>query len=280
NGQFVPALTNGTTVVVTNQSGATVVSGVVNFLVPTVAGNSIDDALFFVQQQYLDFFDREADDKGLDFWKNQITQCGSNDDCLKGQRINTSGAFFMSIEFQNTGYMLYRLNKVSFGQRPLRREFLIDMQKLGRGVVVGATGWEVFLEANKRQFVTDWANSANFRALYDALTNEQFVDKLAQNAGVTLTANERAALADGLRTGADTRAGVLRKLAENESLKRREFNAAFVLMQYFGYLHRDPDDAGFNYWLKKLEEFGGDFHTAQMVEAFITAGEYRGRFNW
>ena len=58
----------------------------------------------------------------------------------------------------------------------------------------------------------------------------------------------------------------------------REFNRAFVLMEYFGYLRRDPDSSGFQFWLAKLNSFGGDFRRAEMVKAFITSTEYRQRF--
>jgi predicted small integral membrane protein len=55
------------------------------------------------------------------------------------------------------------------------------------------------------------------------------------------------------------------------------FNAAFVQMEYFGYLQRDPDEGGFNFWLAKLNQFG-NWVDAQMVLAFIKSPEYRSRF--
>jgi hypothetical protein len=79
---------------------------------------------------------------------------------------------------------------------------------------------------------------------------------------------------------------VLRKVSENSEFSSREQNPAFVLMQYFGYLHRNPDEgpdhdlSGFNFWLQKLNDHGGDFHSAEMVKAFLDAGEYRHRFEW
>ena len=66
---------------------------------------------------------------------------------------------------------------------------------------------------------------------------------------------------------------------------QQEFNRAFVLMQYFGYLRRNPNDApdtnfdGYNFWLNKLNQFNGDFVQAEMVRAFIDSSEYRRRFN-
>ena len=75
-----------------------------------------------------------------------------------------------------------------------------------------------------------------------------------------------------------TRAGVLLTVAENEEFRRKEFNSAFVLMQYFGYLRRNADLPGYQFWLNKLNQFGGDFRGAEMVKAFITSAEYRSRF--
>ncbi len=80
------------------------------------------------------------------------------------------------------------------------------------------------------------------------------------------------------------RASVLRSVAEDVDLKNAEFNKAFVLMQYFGYLRRNPNDApdadfsGYNFWLGKLNQFNGNFVNAEMVKAFITSIEYRRRF--
>jgi hypothetical protein len=292
DGQFVPQIINGSTIVVTNQAGATIVSGTFNFssVLPSSTAsatpNDIDDSRFFVKQQYHDFFDREPDDSGFDFWTNQITSCGTDIPCVDRKRVNTSGAFFLSTEFQKTGYLLYRMNKASFGQMPRRVEFLIDMQAIGQNVVVNATGWEEQLETNTRAVAEAWVNRTAFRNLYDSLTNAQFVDALYANAGVQPSPDERNALVAGLNSGAETRATVLRKVAENPALYEKERNPAFVLMQYFGYLHRNPDEgpdsdlSGFNFWLNKLNQFDGDFHRAEMVRAFITAGEYRGRFEW
>jgi hypothetical protein len=76
----------------------------------------------------------------------------------------------------------------------------------------------------------------------------------------------------------------LRRIAENSVLAQQEFNQAFVLMQYFGYLRRDAnagqdtDFSGYNFWLDKLNTFHGNFGDAQMVKAFLVSGEYRGRF--
>lgn len=88
----------------------------------------------------------------------------------------------------------------------------------------------------------------------------------------------RDALVNGLNAATETRATVLRKIAESQQFSDTEFNRAFVLMQYFGYLRRDSDVAGFNFWFDKLNAFQGNFNNADMVKAFITSSEYRQRF--
>ena len=281
HGQFVPDVTNVSTVVVSNAQGQTIVSGVFNTVgTVTLLSNDIDATTFFVEQQYRDFLGREADDSGLGFWSSQIADCRGDAACVQRSRVNTSGAFFLSIEFENTGYMLYLFNKASFGTMPRRNGFLVDMQAAAQGVVVGRAGWELALEDNKRRVAEAWVARAEFQQRFGSMTDEQFVDALFANAGVQPTQAERDALVAGLRSHAETRATVLRKVSDNPEFRRKERNPAFVLMQYFGYLHRDPDDAGFNFWLSKLEQFGGDFHKAEMVRAFIEADEYRHRFEW
>lgn len=123
------------------------------------------------------------------------------------------------------------------------------------------------------------------------MTPEQFVDALNANTldplnpgmGGSLSPAGRNALVNDLRTGARTRAQVLSRVAEDADFHQREFNRAFVLMQYFGYLRRNPDDSpdtdfrGWEFWLNKLNQFG-NFRDAEMVKAFINSIEYRGRF--
>jgi len=68
------------------------------------------------------------------------------------------------------------------------------------------------------------------------------------------------------------------------TFRQQERNGAFVLMEYFGYLRRDPNAApdsdlgGYNFWLNKLNQFGGNYLDAEMVRAFIISLEYRQRF--
>lgn len=256
--------------------------------------NRIDDIAFFVRQHYQDFLSRDPDTSGFQFWANEVSSCGSNQQCIEIRRINVSAAFFLSIEFQDTGYLVYRIYKAAFGNMAgtpvaVRREELVpDTRLIGQGVVVGVGDWQGQLNVNKNAYARDFVASSRFNAAYPTnMTAAQFVDKLNGNAGGVLSAAERASLISEMTNPADAqqRANTLRKVAENTEFARREFNSAFVLMQYFGYLSRNPNDSpdinynGFNFWLQKLNQFNGNFVQAEMVKAFITSGEYRHRFD-
>ncbi|MBV8858909.1 MAG: TIGR03118 family protein [Acidobacteria bacterium] len=414
------------------------------------ATNPIDDPSFFVRQHYLDFLNREPDAAGQAFWTNEITSCAGNAACIENKRVNVSAAFFLSIEFQRTGYLAYLTHRTAFGANAsgspapvLYGNFMRDVQTLQRGFVFGAPGADAVLEANKVAYFNEFVTRPEFVAKYPStLTNDQYVDNLLASAGlspsqvrlfvVSLTNSQEvpptvpttttgaarpassgtarfqfndaqtamtftatisnidvggqtadtnddlvaahihagasvapgvngpvvwgffgapfndnnpndqsffptpggvggtfsgkwdapegngttlAAQLDNLRNGrayinfhtkqfgggeirgnfpaADafrnslvaglngstmTRAQVLRAIAESEELNSREFNSAFVTMEYFGYLRRDPDTAGFNFWLNKLNAFNGNFQNAEMVKAFISSSEYRQRF--
>jgi len=246
---------------------------------------TIDDSDFFVQQQYVDFLSRFPDQPGFQFWLGQIAGCGANAGCVEGQRINTSGAFFLAIEFQETGFYVYRLHKASFGNLPRYENFMPNTRQVAAGVVVNQGEWRAQLDANKQNFINSWVQSAAFLQEYPAnMANDAYVDKLIRTAGLTAADVGRDALVAGLGNGTETRASVLRKIAESNVFSNREKNPAFVLMQYFGYLRRNPDAApdanldGYNFWLTKLNNHNGDFHAAEMVKAFLVSGEYRTRF--
>jgi hypothetical protein len=259
------------------------------------------DGSFFVRQQYHDFLNREPDASGLAHWTGQTTNCG--DPNLEVCRVNVSAAFFLSIEFQETGYLVERMYKAAFGdatgvsritgsavQIPVpvvrRAEFLADSRAIGEGVIVGQDGWQQVLEANKQSFALAFVQRQRFTGAYaSGMTAAQFVDALFLNARVTPTAAERdAAVAAFGSGGVAGRAAALRAVAQSATFDAAERNRAFVLMQFFGYLQRDPDAApdpdhtGYQFWLDKLEQFGGNFVNAEMVKAFITSDEYRKRF--
>jgi hypothetical protein len=243
-----------------------------------VTGNVIDTPEFFVRQHYLDFLGREPDDGGLMFWSDQLLGCGNDFNCLERRTINVSAAYFLSIEFRETGGLVDSLYHASYGRAPVFNEFMPDTATVARNVIVNQTGWQEQLRTNKQQFLDAWVQRAAFRAAYDNLGNDSYVDTLIGNTGVEFTAAERGALVQGLNSNTLTRTEVLQQVAQNERFVKARFNEAFVRMQYFGYLRRDPDDSGFHFWLNKLNEFDGNFERAEMVKAFLVSGEYRDRF--
>src|SRR5206468_6808578 len=116
-----------------------------------------------------------------------------------------------------------------------------------------------------------------------AQTPAQFVDALFTNAGITPSTTDRNTAINEFGSATNTtdqaaRARAVRDVAQNAAFATAEFNRAFVTMEYFGYLRRDPDMAGFNFWLNKLNAFSGDFIKAEMVKAFLSSSEYRQRF--
>ncbi len=270
--------------------------------------NPLDTARSFVQLHYYDFLGRYPDSGGWDFWTNQTTGCGNPDPLVC--RINTSASFFLSTEFQQTGYLVERFYKVAYGDGtgtstfngthqlavPIIRfsEFLQDSERIRRGVIVLQPGWDTLLESNKQAFASEFVQRTRFtdvNAFPTTMTPTAFVDKLNTNAGNVLTANERTNLINlfggaGNTSNTTVRAQVVRQVAENTALSNAEFNRAFVLAEYYGYLRRNPNDApeptldytGYDFWLTKLNQFNGNYINAEMVKAFLTSTEYRARF--
>jgi len=272
--------------------------------------NQIDTSSYFVREHYIDFLNREPDTPGLNFWTDQIESCNdparrppgqTQAQCSELRRINTSAAFFISVEFQETGYLVYRFYKSAYGDAvgvstlggahnlpvPVIRlnEFVPDTQRIGQGVIVNAGNWQQQLEDNKQAFAEEFVQRSRFLTAYPlTLTPAQFVDGLNTKAGNALSTAERDQLVSDLTAGIKTRGQALRALAEDSTLYNAEYNRAFVLMQYFGYLRRNPNDpqdsdyTGYDFWLGKLNQFGGNFVNAEMVKSFLVSGEYRQRF--
>jgi len=269
--------------------------------------NQVDDAQFFVRQQYRDFLNREPDVPGLAHWAGEITACDDQSKrqpgeslamCIERQRTNTSAAFFLSPEFQYTGYFVYRLYKGSLiqngaGRPPTYQEFLRDFGQVRNGIIQNNQLSAAAIEQNKKTFAEEFTKRAEFRSLYDPLSNFDYVEQLFQTTGINASATEKQALVNGLNNQTETRASVLQKVVDGtvvltegnqqfttpygQAFYQKEFNSAFVLMEYFGYLRRDPDAPGYQHWLDKLNLYG-NFNDAEMVKSFITSPEYRARF--
>ncbi len=235
--------------------------------------NPIDDPRFFVLQQYLDFLDRAPDKAGQDYWTALIARCAATDNkCLNSSRVSVSAAFFIEQEFQQTGNYVYRLYKGTLNRQPSFAEFLSDRSK----VVGGAN-----LEASKTAFADAWVGRPEFQKLYPtASTPDQFIDALiatirqTTNGAADLTAN-RASYLNVLRQSG--RGSVVRQIVEDRVFQQAEYNRAFVLMQYFGYLRRDPEAGGYQFWLDVLNNRVANNYRG-MVCAFVTSAEYQNRF--
>jgi Subtilase family/Domain of unknown function (DUF4214) len=255
--------------------------------------NPIDTSDFFVRQHYADFLNRTPDSSGLQFWTNNIESCGADANCRAVKRVDTSAAFFLSIEFKETGYLVYKMYKASFGNlsgKPVavqRASWLPDTRAIGSGGVVGQGDWQTQLETNKQTLALAFVQRASFQSAHGAQDATTSTNSLFANAGVTPTDAERSAAVSAFNNAGGGNAGqaaALRSVAESGSVSATIFDEAFVLMQYFGYLQRDPNAApdsdftGYNFWLSKLNQFGGNYVQAEMVKAFINSTEYRQRF--
>ena len=152
------------------------------------------------------------------------------------------------------------------------------------------TDWERQLENNKQAYAGEFVQTPRFKSAFpDTLTPTEFVDSLNQNAGNVLSPLERVAAINLFGGAADisnatARAQAVRQVAEDADLYRAEFNRAFVLSEYFGYLRRNPNEqadsdyTGYDFWLTKLNQFKGNYLDAEMVKAFLSSMEYQQRF--
>ncbi|HLL76337.1 MAG TPA: Calx-beta domain-containing protein [Pyrinomonadaceae bacterium] len=241
------------------------------------AQNPIDTPHFMVRMHYLDFLGREPEPTGLQAWVDVLNRCpnpfniAADNPSAACDRILVSSSFFRSPEFGSGGYFIYLLYRVGLGRSPTYAEFVRDLKALAampdNGIV-----------PKKLSFAMGFAEREEFKELYrDRTTPEAFVDRLLQNSGLTLGGEvTRDSLVEDLRAGRKSRAQVLLVLVEHPETRAKEFNGAFVTMQYFGYLKRDPEEAGYNAWLRYLNANPSDFRT--MIHGFLNSVEYRSRF--
>ncbi|MDQ5845167.1 MAG: DUF4214 domain-containing protein [Acidobacteriota bacterium] len=233
---------------------------------------TIHDSDFFVQQQYLDFLNRFPDAGGFDYWNARLNNCAADPQCsMVEERIRVAAGFFYSNEFLlRKGYFVYRFYAASLGRRPKYAEAIPDMRLMAKT--------DAEEEAKRVEFINLWVQRAEFKSLYDGLSNTDFVNKLVDTAGVNLN---RSQLVSDLQSG-KTRAEVVRTVIESGPVYDKYFREAFVSMQYFGFLRRDPDPTGFPYWMERLNQYPDDYRLEQhpevigpMVGGFIYSDEYQ-----
>jgi hypothetical protein len=237
--------------------------------------NPIDTPEFFVRQQYLDFLGREPDQDGFDYWTAQIDQCNGDAVCVQARRIDIAAAFFVEQELQQTGLFIDNMYVVALSRQPRFAEYSSDRQQ----VIGGAN-----LEVEKTAFAEGFVQRAEFVAKYEANTTaNSLVDALLltawQSSAVDLS-GQRDSLINAYNAGANVNQGralVVQAIADDTSISQANYHAAFVLSEYFGYLRRDPDPAGYNFWLNALNAAPNSYRG--MVCSFITSAEYQQRFS-
>ncbi|MCA1557836.1 MAG: DUF4214 domain-containing protein, partial [Acidobacteria bacterium] len=243
--------------------------------------NPIDDQAFFIREQYVDFLGRVAEPAGFDFWMNRMNNCPQGQTC---DRIDTSLRFFQSDEFQERGFYVYRLYDAVLGRLPRYAEFVPDVARLN--------GFQTPSEQrqSKDSYLQDFINKAEFRNLYgqylsaNGLTATDptgFVNALSARAGIT--PSNRQTLISNLQTGARTPWQTLEDFilaTELSAVGTKFYDRGFITMQYFGYLRRDPEAGGFDFWQNQL--IGANAPHRQdyrfMVSGFLNSDEYRFRF--
>jgi subtilisin family serine protease len=244
----------------------------------------VNSVPFFVRQHYLDFLSREPE--ANEPWSAVLARCAdintghaTNTDC---DRIAVSRAFFESPEFNLKGSYAFRFYKLAFNRLPQYTEIVSDMSFLA-----GATPAEVF--ARRAELASAFTQRQEFVNAYGTVANAPFVTALMGRYGlssittpdpftpdsgtrVTLSGNE---LINRLDSNLLTRGQVLRAIADSDQVQAMEFNNAFIAVQYYGYLRRTPDDAGYQANLNALLR---GTSRREMVHAFLNSTEYRLRF--
>jgi hypothetical protein len=233
----------------------------------STTSNPIDSVPFFVRQNYIDFLGREPDSFGNRGWQDMLNNCAAGD--INCDRIEVSSRFFRSAEFQERGYYVYRFYSASFGRKPNYEEFIPDVAKVS-GFLTDAEK-----EANKAAFADEFVQRADFKARFDSQTTPTaYVNALIASSGLLSHPSHDGWIA-GLQNGSLTRAQVLRQLAESGELSDKYRVEAFVVMQYFGYLRRNPDKFYLD-WIAIMNQ--DPLNYRNMVNGFMNSTEYRNRF--
>jgi hypothetical protein len=183
-------------------------------------------------------------------------------------------------QFPRTSFFVYRLGKSSYGRTPRMNEFMTAMVDMGRGLFVGRSGWEEQLGVNQSVLLNTWTNSREFRDAHDGQTNAEYVNSLLTNAGVDWRASKREDLVKSLDSKAESRQKALLRVVEDQDFYAQEYNTAYVLVHFFGYLRRNPDEApdrdlsGLNFWRQILDRWGDQ---RSISRAFLESAEYKNR---
>ena len=226
------------------------------------APNPIADPSFFVSQQYRDFLDREPVGDEAHGLAEQVKSCKPNDASCTPAAISLG--LFHSTGFFDQGSLVFRLYEVGLGRMPRFEEFISDMRRLGANTDSDHS------EMLKESFISEFVQAPEFVSRYEGMSDSQYLNMLLKTAQVSSSPQLLKAVASQ-----NTRSQILRKIAESGEVPGKFTNQAFVALQYFGYLRRDPEEGGFNRWLDELNKTG-DF--AHVTSGFVDSSEYRERF--
>jgi len=259
---------------------------------------TIADGDFFIQQQYIDFLRRFPEPSGMQFYLNILSGCTASDvECNKFTRGALAANFFRSPEFQQKGSFVMYLYMTTLGQRPATVAELSDASKIDRPhytefmadlqAISDPNDDKAIVSAKKDALTVAWLQRGEVAARFPStLTNAQFVQKLADTAGVTLS--NQATLVAALNGGTMSRAQVLRSVVESTDINNKFYKPAFVTMQYFGFLRRDPEvcvgssdpaNCGYIFHNSRFQLSGDQsFLENTMVRGFTESPEYFNRF--
>ena len=246
---------------------------------PAVASsvaNPIDDYKFFISQHYADVLGREPDQTAQEKLTNQFSLCSGRADCLRGRRLDFATSLIVQTELQETGLFLQGLYGTVLGRRPRLTEYETDRNTL--------SGHASQLTDGRLAVALSFVQKPEFLKRYPAsLKSSEFIDQLltavTKSAGVDLESQRQSliALSDGTNAG---RATIVERIISEPHVVDAHYNAAFVLVEYFSYLRRDPDETGFNFWVNVLKSkpLRDNDSARSMICAFLTSTEYQNRF--
>jgi hypothetical protein len=244
--------------------------------VTSMSSNPVDDFRFFVTQQYADLTGREPDAATLDKLSAQLSNCNLRSDCLRIRRVDISTNLLVENELPATGVFLYGLYSTALGRQPRYAELETD-----RAVLLNQKSE---LEAVRLALASAFVERAEFKRKFPVtMKPAEFVDSLlatiVQSTGVDLAA-ERSLLIGLLDDAANGRAAALTRLASDQRVVDANYNQALVLFQYFTYLRRNPEEAGFNAWVNTLKSkpLRDPDAAHSLVCNFLNSAEYQNRF--
>ena len=238
--------------------------------------NPVDDSRFFIAQQYADLIGRDPDQTTVDRLMAQINACNSRSDCVRSRRVEISTSLLVENELPATGVFVYGLYSAAFARLPRFMELETD-----RSVAVNHKG-EV--EAVRLALASAFVERAEFKRKFPAtMKPAEFVDSIlatvVQTTGIDFS-SDRSLLINLLDDAANGRAMILTRIASDQRVVDANYNQALVLFQYFTYLRRSPDDAGYNAWVNTLKSkpLRDPEAARSLVCNFLSSAEYQNRF--